>query len=42
MHEFMALDLMKVRRDEVERAAERAHLEREARPRRRRSYLPWK
>lgn len=36
MFDMMALDLMRQRREQVERAAERARLVREARPRRRR------
>jgi hypothetical protein len=36
MHDFAALDLARQRRDQVVRAAERARLVREARPRKRR------
>jgi len=36
MFDMTALDLMRQRREQVERAAERARLVREARPRRRR------
>ena len=38
MYDFVALDLARQRRDQVERAAERARLVREARPRRRRGH----
>ncbi len=35
MYEYMALELMRHRREAQDRAAERARLEREARPRKR-------
>ncbi len=38
MYDFVALDLARQRRDQVERAAERARLVREARPRKRRGH----
>ena len=38
MYDFVALELARQRRDQVERAAERARLVREARPRKRRGH----
>ncbi len=40
MHEYVALDLVRQQRDQVERNAERARLVREARPKRRRGGHP--
>jgi hypothetical protein len=38
MYDFVALDLVRQRREQIERAAERARLVREARPRKRRGH----
>jgi hypothetical protein len=38
MYDYAALELARQRRDQVERAAERARLVREARPRKRRGH----